>query len=518
MIAQPLYQPLYRPQAFSLEKNDDIDINELSLYLDFALDKTLTARKGPTPTFSRGTSATRVNEAGLIQYAPENLFLNSGGASRTSAFATKYASNELDPDGGSSCLMVVETNISSQARTELPSSFADAYTRRRVFSWWVKPSPGVTLPAYLHLVYKDNARVSFSTATWSVATQTEGATGSIVESNGWYKLIAYLPGETPSSTTHKLVFTNTDYYGSPITAIRGLLVGSCQLSSGTFAWPHFQTLTNPYYAPRFDHDPVTLACKGLLIEESRQNSLLNSDNLSTQSVTVTAAARTLSFYGTGTVVLSGVHTATVVGTGAYPARTTLTFTPTAGTLTLTVTGTVQFAQLEAGSFPTSYIPTTTTALTRSADVCSVTTAGWANAGDDTIVIGYFVRQGISGAMITEGSPSVSWQSISFTGVGGVFNRCIYRHGGAASRLDASSNAAYSLTELNKIALTSGEQICLNGSLAKTVQADPLQGDISTSLSIGSRGNGASLFLNGHIARIQYFKKRLPNAKLQSLTT
>jgi len=108
--------------------------------------------------------------------------------------------------------------------------------------------------------------------------------------------------------------------------------------------------------PRFDFDPTTLVCKGLLIEETRTNLLLNSlingTNLSTQLVTTTAVSQTLSFYGTGQIVLTGTSSATVVGTGAYPARQTLTFTPTAGVLTLTVTGTVQYAQLEVGAFAT----------------------------------------------------------------------------------------------------------------------------------------------------------------------
>src|SRR4029077_17321879 len=50
-------------------------------------------------------------------------------------------------------------------------------------------------------------------------------------------------------------------------------------------------------APRFDYDPVTHALRGLLIEEQRTNLLLNSATLGTQSVTVTATATTLSFYG-----------------------------------------------------------------------------------------------------------------------------------------------------------------------------------------------------------------------------
>lgn len=128
--------------------------------------------------------------------------------------------------------------------------------------------------------------------------------------------------------------------------------------------------------PRFDFDPSTLACRGMLVELPSTNLLLNSlidgTSLSTQSVTTTAAVHTLSFYGSGSVALSGTHSATVNGTGAYPARQTYSFTPTAGSLTLTVTGTVQFAQLEALAFATSFIPTDGTTKTRNADFASMT--------------------------------------------------------------------------------------------------------------------------------------------------
>lgn len=143
--------------------------------------------------------------------------------------------------------------------------------------------------------------------------------------------------------------------------------------------------------PRFDYDPSTLACKGLLIEEARTNLLLNSlidgTVLSTQAVVVTAVVYTISFYGTGTITLSGAHVAVVTGSGSYPSRKTYTFTPTAGTLTVTVTGTVQFAQLEAGAFATSYIPTAAVSVLRNADVVSMTGtnfSSWYNASEGTI--------------------------------------------------------------------------------------------------------------------------------------
>lgn len=85
-----------------------------------------------------------------------------------------------------------------------------------------------------------------------------------------------------------------------------------------------------------------------------RNELVSTDTLATQDVTVTAAERTLSFKGTGTVTLSGASTAgPLVGTGAEDIV-SLTFTPTAGTLTLTVTGTVEEAQLELGASRTNY--------------------------------------------------------------------------------------------------------------------------------------------------------------------
>lgn len=103
-----------------------------------------------------------------------------------------------------------------------------------------------------------------------------------------------------------------------------------------------------------------------LIEPQRTNLVYPSDIATTQVRAVTAVLHTLSFYGTGTVTLSGAFSGSLVGTGANN-RVSLTFTPTAGDLTLTVSGTVTDWQLEAGSNATSYIPTVTGSVTRNGD-------------------------------------------------------------------------------------------------------------------------------------------------------
>ncbi len=116
--------------------------------------------------------------------------------------------------------------------------------------------------------------------------------------------------------------------------------------------------------PRLDYSQGS--CPALLLETQRTNLVFPSDTATTQTRTVTATAHTLSFYGTGTVVLSGVAIATLSGTGAND-RVTLTFTPTAGSLILTVTGTVRNWQLEVGSYASTLVTTTTASATRVAD-------------------------------------------------------------------------------------------------------------------------------------------------------
>lgn len=121
--------------------------------------------------------------------------------------------------------------------------------------------------------------------------------------------------------------------------------------------------------PRIDYTGG--GCPSILLEPLRTNLLLNSATVVTQTITTTAVANTLSFYGTGTITLSGTFAGTLVGTGASN-RVSLTFTPTAGSLVLTVSGSCTNGQLEAGAYPTSCIPTTTASVTRNADAISKT--------------------------------------------------------------------------------------------------------------------------------------------------
>lgn len=116
--------------------------------------------------------------------------------------------------------------------------------------------------------------------------------------------------------------------------------------------------------------------RGLEIWEPRTNIYLNSDAPGTQVCTVTAAVWTLSFKGTGTITLTGASTAgPLVGTGVNN-RVVLSFTPSAGALTLTPSGSITEVQLELGAGASPYNRTEGLPAIRTGDVCLLTDLSW----------------------------------------------------------------------------------------------------------------------------------------------
>lgn len=121
--------------------------------------------------------------------------------------------------------------------------------------------------------------------------------------------------------------------------------------------------------PRWDW-AEGLACPSLLVEPQRTNLFpqdLSGSGVVTRTVTVVNGTEyTVSVEGSGSMALSGA------GTGTVSDGSPVTFTASGTSLTLTLTGSLDFCQVEAGGYATSIIWTELTTATRNADVISAT--------------------------------------------------------------------------------------------------------------------------------------------------
>lgn len=512
----------------SLVKSGLSNPDKLSLDLQFAADKSfskpstlaaaetqITSRRGPSPVFSRLTAATLIDSNGLIKYGPENLLKQSNSMPSSDWISlngtTVSSTSIISPDGVSTLAKVTVGSLTANAGIyQLVNQKVSIGERITISCWMQSGTANVT----------------------RIVLNGETSNGNNFESNS----ITLTNTLTRYSWTFTVGAADTGIYAfigcfSTIPQLGDFYIWGMQLERSSTARQYIPTTTGPVYGPRFDHDPVSpFACKGLLIEEARENLVFPSGALTTQTITVTAIPHTLSFYGTGTVVLSGAFTATVTGTGAYPTRTSLTFTPTAGSLTLTVTGSVVFANLErvnsttGASFPTSYIPTTTGTAARSADLCSITSGAFNSFYNQT-----------EGTLFADVTPqAIAQMATVFTAntttfnnqhgiykVNAAFNAAGLKWGGtsvisgapAEAEIITSTDVATSRSKLSYSYKLNDFAFAYAGNIVGTDTSGGLPSP--TTMHIGNREG--SLHINGHLASVRYYRKRLPNAKLQAIT-
>ena len=490
-------------------------------------------------TFSRSSNATRIGPDGKVQYAPHNLLLRSQEFDNVewakNTGVTVTANSAAAPDGTVTADKIVYDGSGSSGSYRLYNNTIPTSVNgvKYTSSIWLRSDTPITVRLNGNNVAGDT--LCNVTSTW----QRFYSTGTGDGGNGLQLLIYSAPSDNTAFTIY---------------------AWGAQLSAGSIAGDYTPTTSAAVYGPRFDYDPVTLAAKGLLIEEQRTNLLTYSEDFtnsvwdasSTATRTSNTAAApdgnttadtitnvsgtqlgvvytgtagvtyTFSIWvkrrtGSGTVQLLDVNgnTSDISVTSSWQR---FTITSTASTTTvraylrvLTTNDAVDVwgAQLEAGAFATSYIPTVASTVTRSADVASVNTLSpWFNATEGTLYSEYVTPSSLSYGSITTLSTDASNEIRSIAGTsGGSF---VVVNGGSVqvnmgSRVVGTKQAiTYKLNDFT---------VSTNGG---TPSADT-SGTVPSisSLKIGAEGGG--YYLNGWIKRIAYYPRKLTNAELQTLT-
>ncbi len=595
-----------------------------TLNLSFALTKAL----DPRITFTRASTATYYGTQ--TAKAEENLLqqsqtLTTGVWGSTNATVT--ADTTTAPDGTTTADTVTDdttaqAHICAQVVTMITSA---VYT----LSFFLKASTNnfaiVTLSSstaqnYISAIVDLSTGAITETSTGTSATFTSSSISSF--GNGWYRVAitgSCTAGFTRSEMGLALAATGNTFATNGRTTYTGtgtsVFAWGAQLEQRSAATAYTATTTQPItnYIPvlqtaasgvaRFDHNPTTFESLGLLIEESRTNLILQSEDLDTtwaetratlslnsvvaptgaltadrliastdnnthftsQTFTGTAASHTFSVYakasGLNHVALRLFNGTSQVGLAYYNLSTGATGTVTAGTAAITSVGNgyyrcsltatlaasasctsdIQLAnadnsnsfignafdgvtlwgtQVELGAFPTSYIPTVASQVTRSADAASMTGtnfSSWYNQSAGTI----YSEANTFDASVIRVAVGIN--------DGTTPNRILSTHGaspkgfvavnGITQMSQGVSPVVFSNNTFSKMSVAyavNNGNAAANGSIGTLDTAMTIP--VVTQLQIGSQTGSATQTLNGTIKKIAYYPLRVTDAQLQALTS
>lgn len=328
-------------------------------------------------------------------------------------------------------------------------------------------------------------------------------------------------------------------------------------------------------APAFDYHQTTNAALGLLVDEARTNVALWNRDLTnaawtpsnvtplknitgidgvansasritatanagtiTQAITLASSARFLTVYvyritGTGTLEMStdggATYTDITTASATFVQKSIPTQTLANPEVRFRI-GTsgdafaIDYVQNENGTFATSSIATTTAAVTRAADVCSILTSAFPfNASEGTMFVEF---QSITGSVATGANRGLIFLD---NDAGSTDNRVgilTLTDTNVIGRATFGSNAANLATAgtiaagVNRAAIAyqagaNGGALVLNGG---TVSLSSPSGALAgvTTLRLANTQTEAD-FGNMWIRRAAYYPRRLPNATLQALT-
>ncbi len=544
-----------------------------SLDLRFAESKSLIdAASGQSlVTFTRASSGTYVGSDGLLKTATTNLLLRSEEFDNASwvlfGTATRSANATTAPNGtqtGDSVTLPVASGI-YQIINGLPSV---TYT----LSIWVRADSSQSVRLVINTNLSDpvgnTINVSTTWQRYSITKTTSVGTTSVtaqLDTGGGNTFYLWGAQLEQSATVSEYIPTTSTINSAPrfdhnptTGESLGLLVEEQRTNLALRSEQFDDAAWNSTAGARTVTANQITAPDGTTTADLVTADGTNAIHFVSQSFTLSAIPYSLSVFakaGTeSTVILRtfnalgnvnatfNLNTGTVVSNSAgttaqivaYPNnwyRCILNFTPVAATggigiylsnvtaITISTTLYLWGAQLEAGAFPTSYIPTTTAAATRSADVASITGtnfSSWYRQDEGTVFadvnsapvnnvaqLAYDISEGVGNERMFQrrsGSGMVSTAVID----NGVTQADI---GGVAISASARyrSGFAYKLNDI-ELVVNGG------GSVTDTSATLPTLDRIHIGQNYAS---GQSC--NGALRRLTFWPARLPNSTIQALT-
>lgn len=596
-----------------------------SLMLDFSktkkLDSRVTFSRASTATYWDGVTQTKAEE-NLLKYSQD---FDNAVWGQTSVTIT--ANTTTAPDGTTTADSLVTANGSSGL-------------------WYLQQIPAVAAPALFSIYAKANTANHigvalgnsgvFAGVDLSTGTVTLQGSGYVVTTTliggGWYRVTVAVAGGGDRAR----IFASTTpitVANQPVTGdgTSGIYIWGAQLEQRSQATAYTPTTDQPITkyqpvlqtaasgAPRFDHDPVTGECKGLLIEGQRTNlqkysqslfDWLNKVNVTVSSDVIVAPDGSVSADAIVETTANGGHyifqsasqhsytyiaggnyvasayvkpgTATAIqillpngafglnayanfdiatGSVGYVSESVLSATISPGpngffrisvmatcttaasaagvTLVLcdnsslnssrlpSYTGSGRFlyawgVQLEADSFPTSYIPTTVAQATRAADVAAMTGANfssWYRQDEGTAFVEGFIPpqadSSVGNYYLSFSDGTVS-NLMHIADVNGTRSQILTS---GVTQFDQTIGAEPASAVKAAIAYKADNSIlCVSGTIANSTDTSVAIPVVNT-LTIGNRGdNNSASIANGTIKRIVYYPRRLSDTNLQALTS
>jgi hypothetical protein len=578
-----------------------------SLLLDFANSK----RLDPRVTFTRASTATYYDGVTTAK-AEENLFLQSQAfdeAVWSKSDLTASINTTVAPDGTTTADTLTSSAVTSpQAIAGSVTTMAGVYT----MSVHVKRN-GTN---FIQMVWAstlnstDYANFDLVNGTITAGTYTAATITSL--GNDWYRCTLTSILNAATSNPYPVWFIGSGAAGRASTyagnGTDGVFVWGAQIEQRSAATAYTATTTAPItnYVPRlltapanvarFDHTPTTGASLGLLVEESRQNLALRSDDFANaswtksrssitsntiiapdgsltgdklvedttandshrifQNITTTAAVHTISVYakagergflvlenstaaysayfnltaGTvGTVSGAGASaTITAVGNGWYRCALIGTATAAAQTIRLYVANSgstflytgdgysglyIWGAQLEAGAFLTSYIPTVASAVTRSADSASMTGtnfSSWFNNAEGTVYAD-FTKLGSIGFSLGLGFTGTNYLGMGWPSSAGVYLPPLVNPFGTVTTAGVAERRAVAFSS------TGASQSLNAGTVATATAISVLPSGTNGVLYLGTSPFSPSTITTNYFRKVAFYPIRLTNAQLQAIT-